>query len=107
MFAPFGGLGTSFWMIWGVLGDHFETILVIMCARVHSGEPTNILGLIFQDFQWIWGHPLGTHLETFSDSSVIWSVKKSTWIAVMKFDDFSVENVMVSDVPTYQICSKY
>ena len=91
----------------GVLGNHFGTILVIMCARVHSREPTKAPGLIFYDFQWIWGHPLGTHLETFSYVSVIWSVKKSTWIAVMKFGDCLMENVMVSDVPTSQICSKY
>ena len=57
----------------------------------------------FYDFQWILGHPLGTHLEIFSDVSVIWSVKKSIWIAVMKCDGFLIENVMVSDAPTFQI----
>ena len=49
------------------------------------------------------GTPIGTHLDTFCYVSVIWSVKKSTWIAVRKFDDLLVENVMVYDVPTSQI----
>ena len=55
------------------------------------------------------GTPIG---DTFRDFffvyvSVIWSVKKPTCIAVMKFDDLLVENVMVYDVPTSQICDKY
>ena len=58
----------SCWRSWdvilddlGVLGDHFETILVIMCARVRSGEPTKVPGLmffmIFNGFgDTYWGH---------------------------------------------------
>ena len=53
------------------------------------------------------GTPIGDTFRDFFYVSVIWSVKKSTWIAVMKFDDFLEENVMVSDVPTFQICCKY
>ena len=53
------------------------------------------------------GTPIGAHLETCSYVSVIWSVNKSIWIAVMKFDNFLMENVMVSDAPTSQIWSKY
>ena len=53
-------------------------------------------------FWWILGTPLDTSFDHFLIFSVIWSVKKHVWIVDIIFIDFWLENLLISDVPTYQ-----
>ena len=58
-------------------------------------------------FWWIWDPPLDTILGNFLTFSVIWGIKNHVWIADRISDDFWMENLLNSDVPTSQKHSKY
>ena len=85
-----------------ILGITVASIWWSFGARAHSGELLNVPMWIFDDFWWLLGAPLGTFFGYFFIFYVIWGVKKHVWITGMILDDFWLEKLMISDVPTSQ-----
>ena len=99
-FTDFYWSWTPFWRHFGVLGHHFGTTLVIIGCKNLSGGSSNAPTLIFINFWWFLGGLLGSLWGHFSIIYVIWGIKKHVWIAGTILDDFWLEKLLISDVPT-------
>ena len=97
-------------MVLNILGSWEITMASIWWsfgARAHSEEVFNVPMWIFDDFWWLLGASLGAVFGYFFIFYVIWGVKKHVWITGMILDDFWLQKLMISDVPTSQKHSKY
>ena len=100
--SPFRALGSPFWLNLEVLGTILAPFWWSSGTQMHSKEHWKVPGWILDYFWWILGPPSDTILDHFLIFSVIWIVKKYVWIVGMTFIDCWMENLLISDVPTYQ-----
>ena len=100
--SSFRVLGSPFWLTSEVLGTILVPFWWSSGTQMHPKEPWELPRWILDDLLWILGPPLGTIFDHFLIFSVIWSLKKHVWIVGVIFTDFWIENLLISDVPTYE-----
>ena len=94
----------------GIVKTHLESFGRVWHAQEYEGMHCCCAWLRMSRFPfpcctgfcYILGIPLDIILGHFLIFSVIWSIKKHVWIASVIFNDFWMENLLISDIPTYQ-----
>ena len=100
--SSFKVLGSPFWLTSEVLGTILVPFWWSSGTQMHSKEHWKVPGWILDYFDGFWVPPSDTILDRFLRFSVIWIVKKYVWIVGMTFIDCWMENLLISDVPTYE-----
>ena len=101
--SPFRVLGSPFWLNLEALGTLLAPFWWSSGTQMRSKQPWKVPGWILDYFWWILGPPSDTILDNFLIFSVIGIVKKYVWIVGMTFIDCWMVNLLISDVPTYQL----